>query len=122
MAVTKLGRVGLVLRGDYDPVAQYTRLDVVNYQRGAYVAKDDVKAVLPTDKEHWQKLVSLDDVAGVLTEAVADAQTAAEAAADAAEDADESGRNAASAAEALLSISFDINSDMEMEVTIPWQN
>jgi len=122
MAVTKLGRVGLVLRGDYDPVAQYTRLDVVNYQRGAYVAKGDVKDVLPTDPGYWQKLVSLDDVAGDLAEAADGARNAAQAANAAAEDADQATEYAAGAAEALRHISFDINSDMEMEVTIPWQN
>lgn len=34
----------------------------------------------------------------------------------------EAAQSAAGAAEALENISFDINDDMEMEVTIPWQN
>lgn len=58
------------------------------------------------------------DLISLKPEELAELREAAESAEAAAEAAGE----ASDAAEALRGISFDINSDMEMEVTIPWQS
>ncbi len=46
---TNLGRVSLVPRGEYDPAAQYERLDVVRYNRSSYLVLRDVTGAAPTD-------------------------------------------------------------------------
>lgn len=48
-ASIKLGRVSLVPRGEYDPVAQYVRLDMVRYGGSSYLVLRDVQGVTPTD-------------------------------------------------------------------------
>ena len=58
------------------------------------------------------------DLRSLSREEIATLRAAAEIVGEAAEAA----QAAAGAAEALRHISFDINSDMEMEVTIPWQS
>ena len=46
---TNLGRVSLVPRGEYDPAAQYERLDVVRYNGSSYLVLRDVTGAAPTD-------------------------------------------------------------------------
>jgi len=163
MAVkTPIGRVGLVLRGEYDPVTPYVRLDVVYSGNGSYVCRVPCTGVPVTNAEYWQMIVSLDDVADDMSAAVEAAQAATQAATDAAGTANSAAAqavstaeqaateaiskaqqagneakqtaqtaasaantaadNANSAANALQNISFDINANAEMEVTIPWQS
>lgn len=152
MAVkTPIGRVGLVLRGEYAPETPYVNLDVVYSGNGAYVCRKPCTGVPVTNAEYWQVIVSLDDVADDMSAAVeaaglaaqaanAAAGTANSAAAQAVRTAEQAGTeaqqtaqtaanaantaadNANSAANALQNISFDINANAEMEVTIPWQS
>ena len=50
MSKVNLGRVGFVLKGDYDAKASYKKLDCVKYNLNSYGAKQDVPAgKLPTD-------------------------------------------------------------------------
>ena len=50
-----LGKVGLVLKGSWNNAATYEVLDVVTYNNGLYIAKQDVPAnTLPTDTTYWQ--------------------------------------------------------------------
>ena len=58
------------------------------------------------------------DLRSLTPEEIAELRAAAEIVGESAEAAGE----ASSAAEALRGITFEINSDMEMEVTIPWQS
>ena len=57
-ATTNLGRVSIVPKGDYDATVQYSRLDVVKYNRDSYLAKTSVQGVTPgTDATKWMLLV-----------------------------------------------------------------
>ena len=56
MAATDLGKVGLVLKGNYNSANAYEVLDSVLYQGGTYIAKQDVPAgTNPTNTTYWQK-------------------------------------------------------------------
>ena len=46
---TNLGRVSLVPRGEYDPAAQYERLDVVGYGGAGYLVLRPVQGVVPAN-------------------------------------------------------------------------
>ncbi len=46
---TNLGRVSLVPRGEYDPAAQYQRLDVVRHEGSGYLVLRPVQGVTPQD-------------------------------------------------------------------------
>lgn len=48
-ASTNLGRVSLVPRGEYDPAAQYERLDVVGYGGSGYLVLRPVQGVVPSN-------------------------------------------------------------------------
>lgn len=153
--ITNLGRVGMVLRGEYSPSTSYERLDVVSYQKGAYCAKTAVSGVVPTNSTYWQTIVSMNDVSEDMYDSILAAQSAIDNANTAAETAVQIAQDAASAAEstanaaatnartvtaeaatnannaatnannvadALSGISFDISSDMKLEVNIPWQS
>lgn len=50
---TKLGRVSMVPRGEYDPAAAYARLDLVQYGGSAYVVLRSVQGVTPEDGEDY---------------------------------------------------------------------
>lgn len=57
MSKVNLGRVGFVLKGDYDAKASYKKLDCVKYNLNSYGAKQDVPAgKLPTDTTYWMQL------------------------------------------------------------------
>ena len=54
MAETSLVKVSIVPRGDYNPSAEYERLDLVTYNRNGYQAKTNVTGVAPgTDATKW---------------------------------------------------------------------
>lgn len=50
---TKLGRVSLVPRGEYDPKAQYQRLDIVRYGGSSYLVLRDLQGAMPEDGEDY---------------------------------------------------------------------
>lgn len=54
MAKTKIGKVMILLKGDYDSSAQYIRLDAVKYQGSLYIARKDNVGIAPTNTEYWQ--------------------------------------------------------------------
>ncbi len=57
MAEYNLGRVGLVIKGEYDNTTQYKKLDVVFFNGRTYVAKRDAKGQEPTNTVYWQQMV-----------------------------------------------------------------
>lgn len=57
---TDLGKVGMVMKGDYNSASTYEALDVVSYNNGLYVAKQNVPAgTVPTNTTYWQKAIGL---------------------------------------------------------------
>ena len=57
MATQILGKVGILLRGEYNSSTTYAKLDVVTYQGESYIAKTTTVGNLPTNTEYWQLLV-----------------------------------------------------------------
>lgn len=56
---TLIGRVGMVIKGDWDSSVAYDTLDVVTYNNNTYIAKQASPAgTLPTNTTYWQ--LSLD--------------------------------------------------------------
>lgn len=60
--MTDLGKIGYVLRGDYNATALYEPLDVVYYNGSTYAAKKNVTGVAPVsgrdDDLYWQIMVN----------------------------------------------------------------
>lgn len=56
MATVNLGRVGLVLKGEWDSATAYTALDVVSHDGNAWAAKQNSTNVEPTtgNSDFWQ--------------------------------------------------------------------
>lgn len=54
---TNLGRVCLVPKGEYDPAAQYERLDVVRYEGAGYLVLRAVQGVTPAGGADYMLLV-----------------------------------------------------------------
>lgn len=101
--VTNLGRVGMVLRGEYSPSTSYERLDVVYYQKGAYCARTAVSGVAPTNSTYWQTIVSMNDVSEDMYGSILAAQTATDNANTAAGSAVQIAQDAASSATSTAS-------------------
>lgn len=80
---TKLGRVGLVLKGEYSASTQYEHLDVVTHNGSAYAAKQATKGNAPPNATYWQALADASGAAAAAT-AANNAATSANAAAAAA--------------------------------------
>lgn len=56
---TDLGKVGIVMKGDWSSSATYEVLDAVSYNGGLYIAKQDVSAnTAPTNTTYWQAAVA----------------------------------------------------------------
>lgn len=53
-----LGKVSILLRGEYSASTTYAKLDVVTYQGESYIAKTTTIGNLPTNTEYWDKLVA----------------------------------------------------------------
>ena len=52
---TDLGKVGMVMKGDWSSSATYEVLDAVSYNNGLYIAKQAVPAnTAPTNTTYWQ--------------------------------------------------------------------
>ena len=81
MAITNVGRVGFVHRGEYSPYTVYKRLDVVFYNNGTYAYNHNIALadILPTNAIYWE--VMIDPTA--LNEAAAAAQAVVDQAAPA---------------------------------------
>lgn len=59
---TKLGRVSLVPRGEYDPAAAYKWLDVVQFEGSGYlVLRSNITGVAPTDGADYMLLAEKGD-------------------------------------------------------------
>ena len=56
MAITNLGRIGFVAKGDY-AVGTYKYLDLVRYNGAAYVCKIASTTALPTDTSAWDLIL-----------------------------------------------------------------
>lgn len=57
---TDLGKVGIVMRGDWSNSSAYDVLDTVKYNNGTYIAKQNVPAGTdPTNSTYWQLAVSV---------------------------------------------------------------
>ena len=55
---TDLGKVGIVMKGDWNSSATYEALDAVTYNNGLYIAKQAVPAnTVPTNTTYWQPAV-----------------------------------------------------------------
>ena len=53
--MTDIGRVGMVTKGDYNSASTYEVLDVLSYNGGLYIAKQNVPAgTTPTNTTYWQ--------------------------------------------------------------------
>lgn len=86
MAITtKLGRVGLVLKGAYSTSARYEKLDVVTYNGSSYAAKQATQGNDPPDDAYWQIMADASGAAAAATEARGAAKSANEAAGEARE-------------------------------------
>lgn len=87
MVVQNLGRVGLVLKGDWSSTTQYEKLDVIAYDGNSWVAKRSNKNVTPntTNSDDWQLISNNADlvstVQGYKNDAAASAAAAAASAA-----------------------------------------
>lgn len=52
---TLVGKVGIVMKGDWSSSATYETLDAVGYNGGTYIAKQNVPAnTAPTNTTYWQ--------------------------------------------------------------------
>lgn len=58
---TTLGRVGLEPRGEYDPSAQYTYLNIVRYEGSSYLVLRPVQGVAPVEGEDYMLLAKAGD-------------------------------------------------------------
>lgn len=57
--MTDIGRAGMVMKGDYNSASTYETLDVVGYDNGLYIAKQNVPAgTLPTNTTYWQLAIN----------------------------------------------------------------
>jgi hypothetical protein len=92
-ATNVLGRVGIVLRGEYDSAANYKRLDVVTHEHCSYVATQDVSGIAPPNAA-WQPLADVSDLLASAATAIEEANAARDAANKAAEDAEAAFENA----------------------------
>lgn len=111
---TRLGRVGMVLRGAYSAATQYSKLDVVTYEGSAYAATQSTKGNAPTNTTYWQMLA---DATGARA-----AATAANSAASAANTAAGTANAAAAGIDAKINarlggLSFAVGEDGGLDIT-----
>lgn len=59
MATNILGKVSVVLKGDYAAASQYKQLDIVKYNGGTYICVEDCTGVTPgTNESKWMLVAS----------------------------------------------------------------
>ena len=85
MASLNLGRVGLVLRGDWSATTNYVPLDVVTYNGNSFAAKAASINTLPTNTTYWQPLAQNSEYIAQMEEYLAQAQEYAETAEESSE-------------------------------------
>ena len=92
MATQNLGRVGLVLKGEWDSTTAYTALDVVSHDGNAWAAKQNSTNVEPTtsNSDFWQLFSNNADLVATVQGYKEDAASSATAAAASAADAEAS--------------------------------
>lgn len=100
-----LGRVAVVLRGEYDPAAEYERLDCVSFQGSSYLVRKHCTGVTPAAGEYYQ----LAALAGSSAAADAAALLANEAAKNADAAAGRADAAAGNAQEAADAVSGEVN-------------
>ena len=83
MATQNLGRVGLVLKGEWDRTTDYTALDVVSHDGNAWAAKQNNTNVEPTtaNSDFWQLFSNNADLVATVQGLKEDAANSAAAAA-----------------------------------------
>lgn len=54
MAKTKIGKVKILLKGEYNADTQYIRLDGVTYNGSFYICKQDCQGINVDNQEYWQ--------------------------------------------------------------------
>lgn len=83
MATQNLGRVGLVLKGEWDSTTQYTALNVVSHDGNAWAAKQNSTNVEPTtgNSDFWQLFSNNADLVATVQGYKEDAASSAAAAA-----------------------------------------
>lgn len=54
-----LGRIGIVVNGAYNNTKTYYPLDLVTYNGGSYIAKQETKGNLPTSELYWDCIAAL---------------------------------------------------------------
>ena len=86
MATTNLGRVGLVLRGEWSSTTAYVPLDVVSYDGNSWAAKQSNTNITPntSNSAFWQLLANNADLVATVQGYKNDAEAAAESAAESA--------------------------------------
>ena len=55
MAKTNIGRVSIVLAGEYSSLIEYKRLTAVSYQGSMYISRTKCLGIEPTNEEYWFK-------------------------------------------------------------------
>ena len=109
-----LGRVAVVLRGEYDPEAQYERLDCISYQGSSYLVRKHCTGVTPAAGEYYQ-LAALAGSSAAADAAALLANEAAKNADAAAGRADAAAGNAQEAADAVNGEVDKIKDDISAE-------
>lgn len=67
MSIYDLGRVTPVLKGAYNALTSYTRLDIVTQSGSSYICKEDSLGNDPTNTTYWALLAQAGDFAGTAT-------------------------------------------------------
>lgn len=57
MAKTNIGRVSIVLAGEYSSLIEYKRLTAVSYQGSMYISRTECLGIEPTNEDYWFKAV-----------------------------------------------------------------
>lgn len=71
---TLVGKVGMVMKGDWSSSATYEALDAVSYNNGMYIAKQDVPAnTAPTNTTYWQSAIDTSRFVNIAEKNVANA-------------------------------------------------
>lgn len=86
-AKTILGRVGMVLRGEYDSTEEYERLDVVTHNGSSFAGLKTSVGIEPPNEEYWQPIADVTKALADVEEAVGNAELATDNANEAAQQA-----------------------------------
>ena len=106
MATVNLGRVGLVLKGEWNSATQYTALDVVSHDGNAWAAKQNSTNVEPTtaNSDFWQLFSNNADLVATVQGLKESAESSAAAAALSAQKAEEESELGANAMQGIAPV------------------